>query len=487
MNKSMNRLPVIRVLLLFVGLLIVILSLAGCGNATPTPTPDPPEEEETEAPEPTSTPTPTAVVTAEETPTQENLPTLTVDEDDLAGLSIRFVHPWGGAEAQLIQQIATQFSMSNPYDIWVDVEALGGETAVLDALQMGQKSGDLPGLVALHPYQLSSLPEPYFTVNLSNYFTDPGWGFSAEDQADIPQVFIDQMTVDGSLVALPIAPQATVLFVNQTWAEELDFSDAMTTMEDFQALACDATAANYGDIATDNDGTGGWLVNMDTNVLASWYRGFDGELDFESTPSFNNDAGRSAFGFLKSIYDEGCIWFGRKSEPYYYFSNRYAIMYAGSLDQIPLQTSWMDVAGSDDVWGVDGFPGVVDEVMLINGPGLMITADSAENQMAAWLFAKYLLTPEVQAKLAEQMFTLPVRTSAIDLLSDFSDAFPQWGQAAAMIENVEPLPISEAWGYSQWVLQDAVFRILQTDADQTNLILQQLDSMISELEGVEPE
>jgi ABC-type glycerol-3-phosphate transport system substrate-binding protein len=123
----------------------------------------------------------------------------------------------------------------------------------------------------------------------------------------------------------------------------------------------------------------------------------------------------------------------------------------------------------------------------------MITADSPENQMAAWLFVRYLLEPEVQAELVRSGFTLPVRGSAMELLSDFSVAYPQWAQAAAMIDMAQPLPISQGWAVARYLLQDAMVQFIRMEIEppssissELSSILQQLDAEIIELEGMAP-
>ena len=45
----------------------------------------------------------------------------------------------------------------------------------------------------------------------------------------------------------------------------------------------------------------------------------------------------------------------------------------------------------------------------------------------------------------------------------------------------EPLPISNEWGISQWMLQDAIVRLMSLEGDQTSLILEELDTMIDDL------
>jgi ABC-type glycerol-3-phosphate transport system substrate-binding protein len=123
----------------------------------------------------------------------------------------------------------------------------------------------------------------------------------------------------------------------------------------------------------------------------------------------------------------------------------------------------------------------------------MVTADSPENQMAAWLFARYLLMPEIQAELVRSGFTLPVRESALDLLEDFSAANPQWAQAVSLVNQAEPLPISQGWGIGSWVLQDAMYQFLNlviepesSISEELSPILEDLDATIIELEGMAP-
>jgi len=297
---------------------------------------------------------------------------------------------------------------------------------------------------------------------------------------------MEQYSLDGNLSALPVAPQAVVLFYNQTWAEELEFSFSPEDERTFRQQSCEATFSNQADINMENDGTGGWLINQDPAVLASWFHVFEGQLPINDPPNFNDEASREAFGYLKDVYDEGCIWIGRQSEPYYYFAYRYALMYAGKLNQIPRQMGWMAIAKNDDDWKAIGFPGPGGRIVLVDSPGLMVSADTPENQLAAWLFARHLLEPDVQARLVENLFTIPVRTSALGYLEDFGREYPQWAQAVEMMSEMEVLPISEEWGIAQWVLQDAFMRVLQSDADQIPDILEELDRLISELEGVAP-
>lgn len=475
------RLPHIVVLVVF------IIILTGCASVS-TPDPDPPEVTATLTFQPTTQPTEATRETPTDPPqeTREATSTPGINPEALEGIVIRFVHPWAGRAAETLENIAMEFSLTNPYGIWVEVEAFGSENALLAALQTEAVSDEVPALLAIHPYLGSQTPEDVSFVDLTEYFNDPNWGFTAEEQADIPAVFLEQFTANDRLLALPAAPQATVLFYNQSWAEELGFSAHPMDDAQFRVQSCAGTFANRDDENIENDGTGGWIVNFDPKVLLSWFHAFNGPSIVDEPPFFDTEEGEAAFGFLKSAFDQGCIWIGRQSEPYNYFANRYALLYAGTLDQIPIQEGWMSQASNQDEWMTMGFPGPAGERILIDGPGLMITTSEPEMQLAAWLFAKYLLDPQVQAEIVRSLFTVPVRSSSRSFLSDFESAYPQWGQAADMVDTADFVPISNQWSIAQWLLQDAIVRLFNAEASEQGEILEQLDAMILEMSGVNP-
>ncbi len=465
--------------------LVVTLTLFGCAETPQESAIQTPQGTQTPFSSPTVTQTATLTKTSTITPTPTRPAFLDIDPESLSGVVVRFSHPWVGGIASALVEIVEEFSRENPYGIRVEVEAYGGEWALLESLQFDVDNGNVPGLIAATPYNLSTIRGDFYTINLSNYFDDPEWGFSPEDIEDLFPVFFEPFTIHEALIALPVAPQATVLYFNQTWAEELGFIGIPGDEGDFKDIACEATFYNWQD-EDKADGSGGWLINLDPTVLTGWYFAFGGVLPTDETPTFNNEVGQAAFSYLWSVKNLGCSWFSRDPDPYFYFVDRFALVYAGRLDQIPIQTGWMEMAESADEWVVIGFPGPDGQKITVDGPGLSITANTSESQMAAWIFARYLLEPEVQAKLVHAGFSLPVRQSASEYLNDFIREYPQWGQAKELIDVAEPVPVYSNWGIARWVLQDAIFRLLQAETDQTLMRLEELDSNIIELETVSP-
>ena len=482
MMKDQNRTPP-KFLRSFL-LAFLVLIVTSC-TGTPTPVGNTPST--INLPTRDLTPTKNSVIPATETPvvipTEDPIDPLIDNPEDLEGISVRFLHALPVSTRETIEEVARQFSLTNPWGIWVEVEAFGSETLLLEALQSDLDQDDLPGLFAIHPINLDNLENEYPTVNLSAYLKDATWGFTPEEQADFSPIFVEAFTQDDELTALPVTPTATVLFYNKAWGEALGFAETPTKEASFKDINCAATDFNLNDELVNNDGTGGWLINFDPVVLLSWYHTYGGDWQDLPLPAFDNETGRNAFGTLKSLYDQGCIWIGRRSEPYSYFADRIALMYAGTLEQIPIQTGWMELAENDDQWSVVGFPGPEGQNMLLNSPGLFISETSREEQLAAWLFAKHLSSPDVEADLIESSFSIPVRKSTMNLLADFIGDYPQWAQGVALLDKASFIPNSDDWELGQWVLQDAIYQILLREADQLPAILEELDRMIGEVTG----
>ena len=74
----------------------------------------------------------------------------------------------------------------------------------------------------------------------------------------------------------------------------------------------------------------------------------------------------------------------------------------------------------------------------------------------------------------------------MDLLADFSTTYPQWAEAVDLLDHAYTVPVSAAWGMSQWVWQDAYLRIMQPVEVDIPAILDEAGAILAELEGMGP-
>jgi multiple sugar transport system substrate-binding protein/sn-glycerol 3-phosphate transport system substrate-binding protein len=418
-----------------------------------------PMAEPTEEPmdEPTEEPMdePTEEPMAEASATLNGIETCDVAQDgpfagvDPSGTSIVWWHQHSGSREEQLIPMVEDFNASNACGITVDPQNQGGYDDIRDKVNASISAGELPAALVVGYqndqafYQLNDA-----LVDLNPYVDDPVWGLSEEDVNAFYDAFWQQSVhpaFDNQRLGIPPNRSMEVLYYNQTWLEELGFDGPPTTPEEFRDMAC-AAAAEKG------DGTGGFIFNTGASSLASWTFAFGGNVLSEDGQhySYDNDATIQALAFLKDLYDDGCGYLFTEGYPDPEFAARRAIFTMGSSSGLPFYGSGVeDVAaelGTDpDNWGVTAIPHTTAEpVQNIYGGDVMVTSTTPEQQLAAWIFAKWFTLPENQARWVEISGYFPTRRDTQEYLEGYVEENPQWGSALDLLEygNYEPQLIS---------------------------------------------
>lgn len=437
----------------------------------------------------TATAVPTRTTTPKPTPTATLSPDLTVDADDLKGLQISFLHPWVGDAAEEIELLVETFNHSNEWGFKVQAKSAGGTGVLfqdLDALD----AADWPDLIAApNEYLLTWYRnDPQKLVDLNEYVQHASWGLTTEQITDFLPVFWQQDVTGEIRLGVPLLRDANLLFYNLTWAGELGYHESPTTPAQFRKQACAAAKANLSDRTSSNDGTGGWIVETSGLTMWSWLRAFGADPWPAGANAFQfaSPQAEEALTYLRMLVDDDCAWKSRLAAPYDYFANRQALFYSGVLEDTLIQAKAMDRADNHDQWTVIPYPSPTGEgVVVASGPSLAVTRSSPEEQLAAWLFLRWLLTPEHLAELTEAAGGLPVTQSAIDEMKLFAGQQPQWRAGSTYREQVQTPPADAAWRNVRSLLEDAGYQALlpSVSLEQIPTVLQMLDEMIPIVEG----
>jgi ABC-type glycerol-3-phosphate transport system substrate-binding protein len=382
-----------------------------------------------------------------------------------------------------------QFNQSNLWGIKVIISEQGSAGSLADNLDssLATSGSQLPDLVAAPIDELAAWQSSrQVIVNLNDYINDGQWGLSAADLADFPTVYWNQDRLANQQLGIPAERSAQVLFYNQTWAESLGFNTPPATPDDFKTQACAAAQANLKDSPWQNNGTGGWLVDTDPLTLISWIQTFGGTLPQVENQQyqFNTIQVKDSFTYLRQLFDKGCAWDGKEDLPYDYFSSRQALFFSGPLQDILPLTSTLVQQKSADNWMILPFPSVTRKpVLVVSGPSYAILKSSARQQLAAWLFIRWMIQPDPLASLVEASGSLPVRVSVLDQLTSFKQRYPQWSQVQQWIPVAQPAPRLSSWRKVKNILEDAGWQTFQPNftVDQIPQILVQLDQTIQEV------
>jgi ABC-type glycerol-3-phosphate transport system substrate-binding protein len=463
-----------RLLVLF---LLAALVFSGCipGSSTPVIPLVLPTLTGASNPVPTSSPTPTI------TPTP--LPVIGVDPASLRGLTIQVWDAFAGPASDLFTSQAAQFNSDNQWGIVVNPTGYGDYTSLFDAMNVALDSGQTPDLVAALPEQTLAWDAAGKVVDLKPYLSDPQWGLAPDAVADIPSIFLAQDAVNGRQLGLPAQRSARFVFYNQTWAHELGFANPPTSADEFRQQACAANASFLKDADPKNDGYGGWIVDTDWQTTYSWLLAFGGGVADGSAYGFRTDPNLAALQFIKGLFNSHCAWLSTEPTPFDSFARRSALFISADLAALPAEMQSMKNLKNSDVWTVLPFPGPQGSVLVAYGSSYTVLKSMPEKQLAAWLFARWLLSPENQAQWVEATGLFPLRNSLLDMIGSYRQASPQWDAAVASLPSAQDVPQIASWRKVRYVLEDGMTVLFQENLPLDSLpsLLVQMDSMAQEL------
>ena len=385
--------------------------------------------------------------------------------------------------ALAIDEIVYEFNTTNSWGIFVEPLAPGGEDVLMDLIDENFRIGEPPNIIAASSEGLLFWQENAAIIkDLNHYIHDAQWGLSMQEISEIPPVFWEQDKSDDQQLGIPALRDMQVLFYNRSWAEELGFFSQPDTLSEFREQVC--TAAGERETV---DETGGWIIDTEAHTMLSWILS-SGNQDYVDTESgiyqFSTGEIQEIFILFRSLFDEGCAWQSRLSEPYDYFAHRQTLIYSGTLQDVIPQTQFMEGLESPDEWVLLPYPSnEMRPVILANGFSYAMLNASREEQLASWLFIRWLILPRNQADLAEINGFLPASISALDNMGTFKKANPHWEEATLWIPIVQSPPTLGSWLIVQNILEDAAWQTFQINMTVETIpqLLKQLDLMIPDV------
>ena len=411
---------------------------------------------------------------------------LNVEVDALRGKQVQVWHPWFGAEASLFESQVAQFNTENQWGIIVSPEGKNNYSEVFFQTDDALKNSNAPQIVIAFPEHALGWQDD--VVDLNQYVNDPLYGWDASEVSDFPLVIWSQDEVDGKRYGVPAQRTARFLLYNQSWGRELGFDSPPSTSAEFERQACAANKAVSADEDPDNNALGGWLIDTDAITPLSWMIAFDGGVQEEDGYRFLAPGNIDAFKYLKVLQQKGCAWVASTDlSALDRFAARQALIGTAGLEDLSDQSRAFTAAGSKDEWTVLAFPGSERDALIVYGSSFVMLRSDDETQLASWLFMRWMLSPENQARWVQSTGLFPLRDSTMNLLADYSADHPQWAEAVKLLFKGETTPQLSSWRLVRIMLEDGfrdMFDIIRhpdlTDG-QVPLILRQMDQTAEEL------
>ena len=459
----------------FCALFIFILVLPACtpSSSSTDSSMRTPSPVETEKPSATKTPPPA-------------LSKLNVEKDALRGGRVEVWYPWFGAEASLFESQVDQFNKTNEWGIVVSAEGRSNFSELFIDTDAALKDSTNPNIVIALPEH--ALEWQKNVIDLNTYLHDPLYGLSALEMSDFPSAIWMQDEVDDVRLGMPAQRTARFILYNQSWARELGFDSPPETPSDFEGQACAANKALASDADANNDALGGWLIDTDAMTSLSWMLAFGGGVEEENGYRFLTPGNIDAFKFMKVLQQKNCAWVPSPDVSVYdRFAGRQALFATASLEDLADQSRAFGTLGNKDEWTILPFPGKDDSVFVVYGSSFVMFKSDDVTQLASWLFMRWMLSPEIQARWVQSTGLFPLRDSMTSLLTDYSSSHPQWAEAVHLLPNGKITPQLASWRLVRVMLEDGFRDMFDTirHPDLTDvqipLILGQMDETSGEL------
>ena len=440
---------------------------------------------------PSTGPTQTPSVAATEKPLATRLPTqavssLNVEEEALRGAQVNVWHPWFGPEASLFESQIQQFNLTNEWGIVVNAESKNNFSELYLQTDAALKDVTYPDMVIALPEHALGWRDS--VVDLNAYLRDPIYGMSALEMSEFPSVIWMQDEVDDVRLGMPAQRTARFILYNRSWARELGFDSPPETFSDFQTQACAANKALGSDADPDNNALGGWLIDAHATTVLSWMLAFDGGVQEEDGYRFLAPGNVDAFKSLKLLQQRSCAWVAStESSVYDRFAGRQALFVTAGLEESVDYSRAFGALGSKDEWIVLPFPGVARSAFVVYGSSFVVFNSDDVTQLASWLFIRWMVSAENQAKWVHSTNLFPLRSTTTDLLSEYSASHPQWTQAVALLPTGKMTPMLSSWRNVKIMMEDGFRDMFDTirhpdlTDGQVPLILKQMEDTASEL------
>ena len=253
-------------------------------------------------------------------------------------------------------------------------------------------------------------------ANLTDLMTDAGY-----DDSQLS----DQIQVDGSTYMIPVVNFAYPLYVNMDILEEAGVSEVPTTWSEFLD-ACDKITSNT-DASAFAIPLSSEAPNGIQNQFMTWLWASGGAMLEDGKPNLEgNEDLEKVVDFVKEMKDNGYLSDGveamKEQDMVNEFENGRLAFMVDAIAHLTLIKKESPDLNFDyaKMPVMDGYEG--ESGMDVANWGIGI-AENCENKEEAWQFVEYLMSPEVNAKLAQLANAFPGNATAEPDYSENDELF----------------------------------------------------------------
>lgn len=387
---------------------------------------------------------------------------------DPSGATVTYWFQHSGFREEELQKMITEFNETNEWGITVVGEYQGGYSDIYNKMITAISSNTVPDLVVAYQNQAAGYQVSGALVDLEPYVQHPKWGV-ADELDDFFEGFIQQdinQQFGGQRLGFPPNRSLEVLYYNLTWLKELGYDGPPATWDEFYEM-CEAATKS-------GEGKAGYAISTDASNVYAMVISRGGEIQRSNGYRYDSPEMAASMELMQSLYEDG---YGIKIAERYGdqtdFANRKVLFTIGSTSGLPYYARAIEGSEMGPFeWSVAPIPHTTDQpVMNVYGASLSVPKTTAKDQLAAWLFIRWMSEPEQQATWVRASNYFPVRRSTAAKLDDYFEQNPQYEDAFEILQNSITKAEPPYAGYDE--VRDAVsaaFNAILDGADITRTI-----------------
>jgi ABC-type glycerol-3-phosphate transport system substrate-binding protein len=256
------------------------------------------------------------------------------------------------------------------------------------------------------------------------------------------------------------------MWVNETLLSQAGWNHAPITWQEFEQACFDVMAVT---------GVGCYPYIESVTTFNAWLYSRGGQPLNSSgrQATFNSPEGVDSLALVQRLEGAGLAW--RPDSPYgdyVAFANGQAAFTFASTGNSPLYVDAYEGALQHEVppfrWRQTMIPQVdsANPSTVLYGASFFILKGEPEKQLAAWRFIRWFTDRDQTARWSSELETLPVRASALDVMTDTLEAYPFFqAQVTQILPYGRPEPAIAAAFEVRDILYSAILSATQNYAD----------------------
>jgi len=346
-------------------------------------------------------------------------------------VAIEYWHRSGGKGTDAWVALADKFNAEFGDRVTVTPVFQTGIQELNQKIRAAAVGGGLPGATMADDYDVTQYAFNDLIAPLDDYINDPENGFTAEELADFLPEQLNRHKLDiygGKTMAFPQAFSCFTTWWNVEALQAAGYDAPPASWADFSTVAHAIGEANPGMTAWTLGSPGDRFISVLKTYGVEWLKDGGQESNFDAPETLE------IMTWWKELSDEGLLVVTTESDSDIFAAKGSAFYMASSASVASLSLI------TDFTWNgtlPPQGPNVTEPRTETYGPVNAIPKSTPEQQLAGWLWLKWLASVEALTQWIPVTSYFPCRISAVDA-PELTSFYEQYPVAKVLFDNVAP-------------------------------------------------